>query len=136
MKLLFTVLALLYAVFPRDLLPDFIPGWGWIDDLAILYLLWKFYYAPAARRRQAFRQKREKEKNGAETGGAQRQTTDDPHTILGVAPGATPEEIRRAYRTLAAQYHPDKVAHLGEEFRTLAEQRFKEIQQAYEALRR
>ena len=134
MKLLFTALALLYAVFPRDLLPDFIPGWGWIDDLAVFYLLWKFYYSPAVRRRQAFG--RNRGTNGPETGEARRQTADDPYTILGVEPGATPEEIRQAYRTLAAQYHPDKVAHLGEEFRALAERRFKEIQQAYETLRR
>ena len=133
MKLLFTVLALLYAVFPRDLLPDFIPGWGWIDDLVILYLVWKFYYAPAARRRQAFQQKAEKP--GSEDSSAKRQEAKDPHTVLGVEPGATPEEIRQAYRRLAAQYHPDKVAHLGEELRALAEQRFKEIQQAYETLR-
>jgi DnaJ like chaperone protein len=32
-------------------------------------------------------------------------------------------------------YHPDKVIHLGEEFRELAENRFKEIQKAYQELR-
>jgi DnaJ-class molecular chaperone len=35
---------------------------------------------------------------------------------------------------LAGQYHPDKVSHLGEEFRQLAEKRFKEIQVAYQEL--
>jgi len=44
------------------------------------------------------------------------------------------DEIKSAYRKLAAQYHPDKVNHLGDEFKTLAEKKFKEIQEAYEEL--
>ena len=32
------------------------------------------------------------------------------------------------------EYHPDKVAHLGEDFKALAEKRFREIQAAYRAL--
>jgi len=31
-----SILAVLYALSPYDLLPDFIPGWGWIDDLLLL----------------------------------------------------------------------------------------------------
>lgn len=31
----------------------------------------------------------------------------DPHTTLGVSPGATKHEIKKAYRRLALQYHPD-----------------------------
>ena len=60
----------------------------------------------------------------------------DPYEALGLAPGASPDEVRRAYRELAAKYHPDKVEHLGEEFRRLAERRFREINEAYEALNR
>ena len=51
-----------------------------------------------------------------------------------VSRSASPDEIKSAYRRLAAKYHPDKVVHLGEEFRELAEQRFKKIQQAYREL--
>ncbi len=54
--------------------------------------------------------------------------------MLGVAPDATPRQIKEAYHKLAAQYHPDKVAHLGKEFQDLAEKRFKQIQQAYQNL--
>jgi DnaJ-class molecular chaperone len=54
--------------------------------------------------------------------------------VLGLEPGAEAAEIRAAYRRLAAQYHPDKVAHLGAEFQRLAEQKFKTIQAAYEQL--
>ena len=31
----------------------------------------------------------------------------DPYKVLGVSPGATDEEIKKAHRTLAKKYHPD-----------------------------
>lgn len=54
------------------------------------------------------------------------------HDVLGVSPTASREEIVGAYRSLISQYHPDKVATLGEEFRELAERRAKEINAAYD----
>ena len=45
--------------------------------------------------------------------------------------GASFEEIKKAFRTLSMQYHPDKVAHLGEEFKRVAEEKMKEINGAY-----
>lgn len=53
------------------------------------------------------------------------------HDVLNVSPHATADEIRAAYKTLMSQYHPDKVASLGEELRTLAERKSKEITSAY-----
>jgi len=53
------------------------------------------------------------------------------HEILKVAPDATVDEIRQSYRTLMHQYHPDKVASLGEELKALAERKSKEINSAY-----
>ncbi|PJE58469.1 MAG: molecular chaperone DnaJ [Candidatus Portnoybacteria bacterium CG10_big_fil_rev_8_21_14_0_10_36_7] len=50
----------------------------------------------------------------------------DYYEILGVQKGASDEEIKRAYRRLAHQYHPDKQG--GDE------KKFKEINQAYQAL--
>jgi hypothetical protein len=55
--------------------------------------------------------------------------------VLGVAPGATAEEIGKAYHRLAQQYHPDKVADLAPEFQRLADQRMKEINQANDVLK-
>jgi len=52
-----------------------------------------------------------------------------------VSRNASQEQIRKAYKKLAGKYHPDKVSHLGQEFQALAEKRFKDIQEAYEALR-
>ena len=64
-----------------------------------------------------------------------REEKRDPYAILGVEPGASEEEIKKAYRSLANKYHPDKVGHMGEEFRELAEKKFKEIQEAYQYLK-
>ena len=61
--------------------------------------------------------------------------TDRWYEILGVSPAASNEEIKKAYHRLAAQYHPDKVQHLGPEFTQLAEQKFKAINEAYQHVR-
>jgi DnaJ like chaperone protein len=56
--------------------------------------------------------------------------------ILGVNLGASEEEIQRAYRVQISKYHPDKVAHLGEELKLVAARRSTEINLAYrEAMR-
>lgn len=56
------------------------------------------------------------------------------YATLGLEPGASKEEIKKAYRKLSMQYHPDKVRHLGEEFRSVAEEKMKEINVAYDFL--
>ncbi|AFE03558.1 DnaJ domain-containing protein [Corallococcus coralloides DSM 2259] len=62
--------------------------------------------------------------------------TKDPWTVLGIERGTPKDEARKAFRTLIAQYHPDKVAHLAPEFHALAERRTREILDAWEALER
>ncbi|RMF06320.1 MAG: molecular chaperone DjlA [Candidatus Neomarinimicrobiota bacterium] len=61
--------------------------------------------------------------------------TDGAYTILEIDPSATNEEIKKAYRKMANKYHPDKVAHLGEELRVLAEEKFKAVNEAYQTLK-
>ena len=147
MKILFTILAILYVLSPYDILPDFAFGWGWLDDLVILFLLWRFFYSV---KKSPFQNRRFYSRNyqyfnkgyggSQSTGSGARQPFDadpssnDPYQVLGIERNATEDEIKRAYRQLANKYHPDKVHHLGEEFKKLAEQRFKEIEEAYRTL--
>lgn len=58
----------------------------------------------------------------------------DYFRILEIQPGATISEVKAAYRRKMQQYHPDKVASLGKEFRDLAEAKSKEINGAYRAI--
>lgn len=56
----------------------------------------------------------------------------DPYKVLGIMPGATDEEIKKAYRNLSRKYHPD--ANVNNPNRMLAEEKFKEVQQAYDLI--
>lgn len=58
----------------------------------------------------------------------------DYYGILGVDKGATDSEIRKSYRKLAAKYHPDKHANKSESERRLAEDKFKDVNEAYQVL--
>lgn len=60
------------------------------------------------------------------------QLEEQYYAVLGLEKGADFAEIKRAYRKLSMQYHPDKVGHLGEEFQKVAEEKMKEINVAYE----
>ncbi len=59
-----------------------------------------------------------------------------PYEVLGVRRGASKDEIVSKYRELVRQYHPDTVTNMAPEFREVAEQRMKEINAAYDALKR
>lgn len=51
--------------------------------------------------------------------------------VLGVPYSASEAEIEAAYRKLMAQYHPDRVSQLGDDMRSMAETKAREIDKAY-----
>ncbi len=56
------------------------------------------------------------------------------YQLLQVAPDASAAQIKQAFRRIIAQYHPDKVQHLGAEFQELAQVRSAELTTAYKTL--
>lgn len=146
MRFLIYLVLILYVISPYDIVPDFFAGLGWIDDLIILGVLYwyHFIYRRAkmrARYQEAYHQEgegtkreyyQEEQQQKAQTD--RRFSKRDPYQILGVEKGAPLNEVKAAYRKLAIKYHPDKVNHLGDEFKVLAEKKFKEIQEAYQEL--
>ncbi|MEY5042479.1 MAG: hypothetical protein RLZZ414_2043 [Bacteroidota bacterium] len=77
------------------------------------------------------------------SGGGSRQYTtqnnvvqDSDYEVFGLKSNATWDEVKKAYRKMAVQYHPDKVAHLGNEHVKIAEEKFKLIQESYERIKK
>ena len=59
----------------------------------------------------------------------------DPYSILGVAPGASDEEVKNAYRNLARRYHPDNYDD-NNPLKELAKEKMQEINAAYDEIQR
>ena len=64
--------------------------------------------------------------------------SDKAYAILNVTRSATDDEIKRAYRKLSIEFHPDTLAAkgMGQEFLAHATAKFREIQQAYESIKK
>ena len=58
------------------------------------------------------------------------------YKILEISKNATNDELKKAYRKMAAKFHPDKVHHLGEEFQKMAEEKFKKLNDAYTQIKK
>jgi uncharacterized membrane protein YkvA (DUF1232 family) len=128
------LIALLYLVNPYDLVPDFILGTGWLDDLAVagLVLWWASRWKRSLQQRNTSSSYTQAEQGSS---ASKKPHGEDPYRVLGLQSGATREEIKTAHKRLAAQYHPDKVQHLGKELQDLAHKKFVAIQKAYDELK-
>ncbi len=134
------LIAVLYVLFPRDLILDFLGGGlGLIDDLSLIGLLTYFYRSRLRKYvgRAAGRGEGGEERERSTRAPAQAsEASFDPYEILGIDSSASAEEIQAAYKARMHEYHPDKVAHLGEELQKVAHRKAVEIRQAYEQLLR
>lgn len=58
------------------------------------------------------------------------------YSVLGISPSATDDEVKSAYRRMAMKNHPDKVSTLGPEVQKAAAEKFRQVQEAYETIKR
>ncbi|MDG1477514.1 MAG: TerB family tellurite resistance protein [Vicingaceae bacterium] len=61
---------------------------------------------------------------------------DGDYKILEIEKTATNDEVKKAYRKMAVKYHPDKVSHMGEEYKESAKQKFQKMKDAYDNIKK
>jgi len=64
------------------------------------------------------------------------RSADTAYKILEIDKNATNEQVKKAYRAMAKKYHPDKVVTQDEAIKRGAEEKFKEVQKAYETIQK
>jgi len=156
-NIFFILIPVTYGLCPFDLVPDFlIPFFGWLDDILITvfftYALYTGKIPPFIlnffQKRFISKEKYQKEqdfshyfKNNAKSNSknnsnssSESKLDEDPYEILGVLKNSSQEEIKKAYYKKIHMYHPDKLSHLGDEFKILAQEKFIKIQNAYKKL--
>ena len=58
------------------------------------------------------------------------------YKILEITKNATNEEVKKAYRKMAVKFHPDKVSHMGDDYKESAKQKFQKMKDAYEKIKK
>jgi len=124
------LILLLYLRSPIDLLPDRLGALGLLDDLLLVLAAAWWLRRRARRARTAPARPPAMDRADDTATGAPW----DPYAVLGIARGASAAEIAAAYKEQMRRYHPDRVAHLGEELQRLAHRKTLDIQRAYAEL--
>jgi len=108
---------------PQNRMVDDITHWLNIEDTYLKEL------------HNEFAQHKEKDSRSYQSGS---HDINDSYNILKCKPNDTDDKIKKAYRDLAKQYHPDVISSKGlaEDFILFANQKFKEINTAYEAIKK
>lgn len=65
-----------------------------------------------------------------------KEDLESAYTVLGVSKDCTDMEIKKAYRKMANKYHPDKTAHLGDDFKEISQEKFKSVSEAYNKIKK
>ena len=119
--------------------------------ISMWWILWKFdfFFRPDSKEETDFQEeaveepeesiKTEAEDTEEKTVEPEKQSDpqeDDFASVLGLVDPYDMDDVKSAYRTLIAQYHPDKVSRMGDEIRDVAERKAKEINESYDFFQR
>lgn len=64
------------------------------------------------------------------------KTTDNAYKILEIDKSASDAEVKKAFRSMAKKYHPDRIQHMDEAHIRGAEEKFRKVQEAYEQIQK
>lgn len=76
------------------------------------------------------------ERDIASLGSMSGNDIDSAYKVLEIDKTASDDDVKKAYRQMAVRFHPDKVEHLGEEFKLSANEKFKKVNEAYERIKK
>ena len=126
-----------YIISPIDLMPEAIlKHFGLFDDVLVLVYLYYLIKRKPEKIKEKIKGPNTQGENLKEdtTSSKNEKTKLCPYEILEIDSNASEEEIKKAYKKLLSQYHPDKVNHLGDELKIKAKEKTLEIKKAYEEL--
>ncbi|MBN2743814.1 MAG: TerB family tellurite resistance protein [Marinilabiliaceae bacterium] len=75
----------------------------------------------------------------ADLGSLENMYVDDvqaAYKVLEIAENASDDDVKKAYRAMAVRFHPDKVEHLGEDFKKSANEKFQRVNEAFEKIKK
>ena len=133
MNYIWIILLAIYIISPIDAMP------GIIDDiLAGIALYYYFQKNLKGKQQQRFyNQSRQSQSNSyTPPGPGGPLDLEEASKILGVGPGATLDEIGRAYKEKMRMSHPDKVTHLSEELQEKAKELTLRLNEAYDLIKK
>ncbi|SVD61476.1 uncharacterized protein METZ01_LOCUS414330 [marine metagenome] len=119
--------------------------------ISMWWILWKFdiFFRPDSKEETSVEDKGIEEPEHSQKSDDEdlEEETDEPEkpsdpqednfaSVLGLVDPYDMDDVKSAYRTLIAQYHPDKVSRMGDEIREVAERKAKEINESYDFFRR
>ncbi|MEN8264926.1 MAG: DnaJ domain-containing protein [Nitrospirota bacterium] len=131
---LWPVLIGIYIISPFDLHPLF------LDDLIASGFLFYMVYKNAKRKKQQqyynyYQQSQSSHKSSSvESEGP--LTLEKAYSLLGVTPGASLDDITKAYKDKMKKSHPDKVSHLSKELQEKARELTLELNEAYALIKK
>ena len=131
------ILLAIYIISPFDAYPLF------LDDLVAAGVLFYLLYRNAKKKKQQqyYNHYSQSQSSGEsqqnKTAGSQCPLTlEDAYRLLGASPGASIDEISRAYKEKMSKSHPDKVSHLSEELQEKAEELTLKLNEAFDLVKR